>query len=108
METFKRAFVCFLIYCDETVHFVPVCCLVIGYIQYNLVCFPQENVESVQFVDVSSSPECCLHGPTQNQKRVQLITSHDKKDHDGKMNALKSDSVHSLSKQLANTELNSI
>ena len=53
LETFKTAFVCLLIYCDETVHFVLVCCLAIGYIQYIMVSFPQENIQSVQFVDVS-------------------------------------------------------
>ena len=35
----------------------------IEYIQYKMVSFPQENVQSVQFVDVSSVPECCLRGP---------------------------------------------
>ena len=56
LESFKTTFVCLLIYCDETVYFVPVCCLAIGYIQYKMVPFPQENVQSVQFVDVSSVP----------------------------------------------------
>ena len=57
---FKKKLVCLLIYCNETVHFVPVFCLGIGYIQYKMASFPQENVQSVQFVDVSSVPECCL------------------------------------------------
>ena len=75
LETFKTAFVCLLIYCNETVHFGPVCCLAIGYIQYKMVSFPQENLQSVQFVDVSSLPECCLQGPTQNQKRVHAVNN---------------------------------
>ena len=62
LETFKTAFVCLLIYCNETVHCVLMCCLAVGYIQYKMVSFPQENVQSVQFVDVSSLPECCLRG----------------------------------------------
>ena len=57
---FKTAFVCLLIYCNETVHFLPVCCLAIGYIQYKMVSFPLENLQSVKFVNVSSLPECCL------------------------------------------------
>ena len=73
LETFKTAFVCLLIYCNETVHFVPVCCLAIWYIQFKMVSFPPENVQSVQFVDVSSLPECCFQGPTQNQKRVHAV-----------------------------------
>ena len=75
LETFKTEFVCFLIYCDETVHFVPVCCLAIGYIQYKMGSFPQENVQSVHFVNVSSLTECCLQGPTQNQKRVHAVNN---------------------------------
>lgn len=75
LETFKTAFVCFLIYCDETVHFVPVCCLAIEYMQYIMVSVPQENVQFVQFVDVSSLPECCLRGPTQNQQRVHAANN---------------------------------
>ena len=53
LKTFKTPFVCLLIYCDETVSFVPVCFLAIGYIQYKMVSFPQENVQSVQSADVS-------------------------------------------------------
>ena len=83
----ERAFVCLLITLEETVQFmqfVPECCLAIEYIQYKVVSFPQENVQFVQFVDVSSVPECCLQGITWNQKCcMQLITSHDKKDCDG-------------------------
>ena len=63
----ETAFVCLLIHCEETVQFmqfVPECCLAIEYIQYKMVSFPQENVQSVQFVDVSSVPECCLRGIT--------------------------------------------
>ena len=44
--------------------FVPECCLAIEYIQCKMVSFPQENVQSVQLVDVSSVPECCLQGIT--------------------------------------------
>ena len=75
LDTFKTAFVCLLIYCDETVHFVPVCCLAIWYIQYKMVSFPQENEKPVQFVDVSSLPECCPQGPTKNQKRVHAVSN---------------------------------
>ena len=73
MET---VFVCLLIYCVETVplmQFVPVCCLNIEYIQYKMVFFPQESVQSVQFVDVSSVPECCLQGITLNQKILHAV-----------------------------------
>ena len=75
LETFKTPFVCLLIYYDETVQFLPVCCFAIGYIQYKMVSFPQENVQSVQFVEVSSLPECCLRGPTQNKKRVHAVNN---------------------------------
>ena len=59
----ETAFVCLLIHYEETVQFmqfVPDCCLAIEYIQYKMVSFTQENVQSVQFDDVSSVPECCL------------------------------------------------
>jgi hypothetical protein len=42
LETFKTAFVGLLIYCDKTVHFVPLCCLAIGYIQYKILSFPKK------------------------------------------------------------------
>ena len=64
LRLFETAFVCLLIHCEETVQFmqfVPECCLAIEYIQYKMVSFPQENV---QFVDVSSVPECCHRGIT--------------------------------------------
>ena len=60
----ETVFVCLLIYCEEIVQFVPKCCLAIKYIQYKMDSFPQENVQSVQFEDVSSVPECCLQGIT--------------------------------------------
>ena len=63
----ETAFVCLLLHCEETVQFhqfVPERCLAIEYIQYKLVSLPQESVQSVQFVDVSSVPECCLQGIT--------------------------------------------
>ena len=59
----EKAFVCLQIYCEETVQFmqfVPKCCLAVEYLQYKMVFFPQENVQSVQFVFVSSVPDCCL------------------------------------------------
>ena len=59
----ETAFICLLINFEETVQFmqfVPKCCLAIKYIQYKMGSVPQENVQSVQFVDVSSVPECCL------------------------------------------------
>ena len=62
----EAAFVCLLIHYEETVQsmqFVPQCCLAIEYMQYKMVYFPQENVktqQSVQFVDVSSLPECFI------------------------------------------------
>ena len=49
--------------------------LAIGYIQYKMVSFPQENVQSVQFVDVSSVPECCLQGLTWNQKILHAVNN---------------------------------
>ena len=69
----ETVFVCLVIYSKESVQFmkfVPWCCLTIEYIQYKIVSFPQENVQSVQFVDVSSRPECCLRGITWNQKML--------------------------------------
>ena len=63
----ETAFVCLLINCEETVQFmqfVPECCLAIEYIQYKIVSFPHRNVQSVQFVDIFSVPECCLRGIT--------------------------------------------
>ena len=45
----ETVFVCLLIYCEQTVQFmqfVPECCLAIEYIQYKMVSFPQENVQS--------------------------------------------------------------
>ena len=59
----EAAFVCLLIHCEESVKFVqflPECCLTIEYIQYKIVSFPLENVQFVQFADVSLVPECCL------------------------------------------------
>ena len=47
----SKAFVCLLIHCKETVQFmqfVQECCLAIEYIQYKMVFFPQEYVQSVQ------------------------------------------------------------
>ena len=72
----ETAFVCLLIHCEETVQFmqiVPECCLAIEYIQYKMVSFPHENVQSVQFVYVSSVPECCLRGITLNQKMLHAV-----------------------------------
>ena len=63
----ETAFVCLLIHCEESVQFmqfVRECCLAIEYIQYKMMSFPQENVQSVELVDVSSVPECCLRGIT--------------------------------------------
>ena len=67
----ETEFVCLLIYCEETVQFmqfVPKCCLTI-----KMVSFPQESVQSVQFVDVSSVPEYCLRGITLNQKMLHAV-----------------------------------
>ena len=79
-----------LIYCEETVQFmqfVPECCLAIEYIQYKMVSFLKESVQSVQFVDVSSVPECCLQGITMNQKMLHAVDNKScKKDCDGKTN----------------------
>ena len=50
------------------INFVPKCCLATEYIQYKMVSFPQENVQSVQFVGVSSVADCCLQGNVKNQK----------------------------------------
>ena len=72
----ETAFVFLLIHSDETVQFVqfvPKYCLAIEYIQYKMVAFPQENVQSVEFVDVSSVPECCLRGITWNQKMLHAV-----------------------------------
>ena len=63
LETFQTAFVSLFIYFHSIVHFVPVCCLAIRYMHNKMVSFPQENVQSVQFVNVSSLPGCCLQGP---------------------------------------------
>ena len=63
--------------------FMPECCLAIDYIQYKMVSIPQENVHSVQFVDVAS--EASLRT---RKFSMQLITSHDKNDCDGKTNGL--------------------
>ena len=55
----ETAFVYLLIHYEETVQcmqFVPECCLALEYIQYKMVSIPQENVQSVQFVDVSTVP----------------------------------------------------
>ena len=63
----EAAFVCLLIHCEDTVQFmqfVPESCLAIEYIQYKMVSFPQENVQSVQFADVPYVPERCLQGIT--------------------------------------------
>ena len=57
-DVLRAAFVCLLIHYEETVQFmlfVPECCLAIEYIQYKMVFFPQENVQSIQSVDVSSN-----------------------------------------------------
>ena len=59
VKILETAFVCLLIHCEETVQlmqFVPECCLVIKYIQYKMLSFLQENLQSVQCVDVSSVP----------------------------------------------------
>ena len=72
----ETVFVCLQIYCEETVQlmqFVPECCLAIEYIQYKIMSFPQESVQSVKFVDISSVPECCLWGITLNQKMVHAV-----------------------------------
>ena len=74
----ETAFVCLLIYCKESVQFmkfVPWCYLAIEHIQYKMVPFPQENVQSVWFVDVSSVPECCLRGITWNQKMLHAVNN---------------------------------
>ena len=46
LKTFKTAFVCLLIYCNETVHFVTVCCLATEYMQYKMVYFPHKILQS--------------------------------------------------------------
>jgi hypothetical protein len=72
------AFVCLLINFEETVQFmqfVPKCCLAIEYIQYKMVSFPHINVQSVQFLDVFSVPECCLRGITWNQKILHAVNN---------------------------------
>ena len=65
-----------LIYCDETVQFMQFvleCSLAIEYKQLKMASFPHENVQSIQFVDVSSVPECCLQGITFNQKKLHTV-----------------------------------
>ena len=72
----ETVFVGLLIYCVETVQFmqfVPEGCLAIEYLQYKIVSFPQESVQSVQFVDDSSVPEFCLQGITLNQKMLHAV-----------------------------------
>ena len=44
----------------NSVQFVPKCCLVIEFMQYKRVSVPQENVNSVQFVNVSSVSDWVL------------------------------------------------
>ena len=53
-----------------------------------MVSFPQVNLQSVQFVDVSSLLKCCLKGPAQNQKTLHAFykKNHDMKDDDSKTN----------------------
>ena len=49
------------------------CCLAIEFIQYKMMSFTQENVQSVQFVDVFSVPKFCLRGITWNQKMLHAL-----------------------------------
>ena len=76
MLLLETIFVCFLIHCEESVQFMqfmPECCLAIEYIQYKMVSFPQESVQSLQYVDVSSVPQCFLQGITKNQKMLHAV-----------------------------------
>ena len=78
MLLLETAFVCLSINFEESVQFkqfVPKCCLTI---EYKMVSFPHENVQSVQFVDVSSVPECCLRGITWNQKLLHAVNNKSK------------------------------
>ena len=67
---------------------VPKSCLAIEYIQYKILSFPQENVQSVQFVDVPQCQSVASEASLGTRKCcMQLITTHDKKDCDGITNA---------------------
>ena len=57
----------------QFMQFVSECCLAIEYIQYKIMFFPHRNVQSVQFVDIFSVPECCLRGITANQKMLHAV-----------------------------------
>ena len=76
----ETAFVCLLINFEENVQFmqfVPKCCLAIEYIQYKMVLLETVFICFLIYCEASLlTRKCCM----------QLITSHDKKDCDGKTN----------------------
>ena len=91
LETFKSAFACLLICCNTTVHFLPVCCLAIGYIQWKIVSLLKKMYSIYSLWMFLHSLSLASEALLRTRKGwMQLITSHDKKDHDGKTNIRRS------------------